>query len=84
MANEIPKDDTELPGGSTRLFQINEDDLAELERLVPILYDRAAEKMDDNKSRVMVRRVKDIISNVRWNYAPWSNIETLPAGDGND
>lgn len=82
MSGETPKDDQETTGPSSRLFQINEEDLAELERILPVMYDRAAIQMQDTRSRKMVEKVMRIVQSVRWNYAPWTNIETLPAGDG--
>ena len=62
-------DDQGIPIPATRLFQINEDDLADLERTLPRILDAAYATLD-NRQRVMWRRVRDIVSNVRWNYGP--------------
>lgn len=61
-----------------QLFQINEDDLAELERTLPRMADQMMETMD-NCTRVQLRRVQTILSNVRWNYGPPSEVGTIPA-----
>ena len=64
-----------------KLFQIKADDLAILEQAVPRLVDIAMESLDNNKSRVQIRRIQKILSDVRWNYGPHSDVETIPAGD---
>lgn len=56
-------------------YQVNEDDLCELERTLPQLADElltAAAMSDSVTGRVktQLRRVKAILSNVRWNYGP--------------
>lgn len=81
--SEIPEEPT--TGASMRLFQITEDDLAELERLLPDFHEAFGSQQlgpnapGANRLRVKVRRVKDIISNVRWNYAPHSDVQEIPA-----
>ena len=70
----------------SRLFQITEDDLAELERLLPDLQDAVMTSRgynDNNRIRVQLRRVKDIVSNLRWNYGPPTNVGIIPV-DGSD
>lgn len=52
-----------------RLHQINDDDLKTLEECVPQLTERLAERTT-NADRAMIRRVKEVLSNVRWNYQP--------------
>jgi hypothetical protein len=80
----MPEQEQEVPqepecGGSTRLFRINEPDLAELERIVPLLMEQGMIKFDTNAARVRLRKVKQILSDVRWNYGPWSHVEEIPA-----
>ena len=58
------------------MFQINADDLAVLEFAIPELCEHLAEKTS-NADRVKIRRVKEILSNVRWNYQPHSEIERI-------
>lgn len=63
-----------------RLFQINEDDLSDLERILP----QFAEVMEsnlDNKLRGQIRRVQSILTNVRWDYGPPHEVEEIPAHD---
>jgi hypothetical protein len=63
-----------------QVFQIHEEDLATLESTLPQLADRLTPDLD-NRLRVQIRRVQSILSNVRWNYGPPTEIETLPAED---
>lgn len=72
------KPDDLPPVPASRMFQITEEDLAELERCVPDLCERAMSRLDDTKSRVQIRKVKEIISHVRWHYGPWSNVTEIP------
>lgn len=60
-----------------RLLQITEDDLAELERSLPMLVDALYPTMD-NRTRAMVRRVRQVVTNVRWNYGPPTDVEVVP------
>lgn len=60
-----------------RLFQITEDDLAELERTLPQFQDVLLPRLD-NRLRVQLRRVREILSNVRWNYGPPTDVEIIP------
>lgn len=67
----------------SQLFQIYEDDLSDLERMLPRLTDVLS--MTPNLTpeiRVKLRRCQTIISNVRWGYGPPSHVERLPADDG--
>jgi hypothetical protein len=73
-------DDTSLPPPvGSHMFQITEDDLADLERTIPDLLSRAMASMDNNRARTQIRRVQDILMNIRWNYGPWGNVTTIPA-----
>lgn len=60
-----------------QLFQINEEDLAELERLLPDLLFEIAITQPSPKVRTVFRRVKDIIGNVRWHYGPPEQVERI-------
>lgn len=62
-----------------KLFQIKEDDLADLEHTLPLLLDRLYPQMDGTL-RVQWNRVKNIITEVRWNYGPPLEVEVIPAG----
>lgn len=67
----------------SRLFQIHEDDLSALEKTLPQLAD-ALMPVLNNKLRVQVRRVQKILSDVRWDYGPPSEIEVIPVDDDQD
>lgn len=78
MAARYDRGMSEAPRG-VRRYQISADDLAELERTLPEIADRLYPSMD-NRLRVQLRRVQTILSNVRWNYGPPSEVEVIPAG----
>lgn len=63
-----------------KLFQIHEDDLGRLESILPQLAD-ALMPVLDNRLRVKIRQVKQILSDVRWDYGPPSEVEVIPRGD---
>jgi hypothetical protein len=65
-----------------KLFQITEDDLAELEHTLPDLCDAVAMRPEaTSQQRTQIRRVRRIISDVRWNYGPPEQVERIDAGD---
>jgi hypothetical protein len=68
-----------------KLFQIFEDDLSELERVLPQLADALtpilAQPECANRLRTQIRRCKKILSDVRWDYQPHEEIEIIPADD---
>lgn len=66
------------PSGGSRRLQITEEDFAELERTIPQLVDSLMVKLD-NRARTQLRRVKQILSDVRWNYGPHLDVEVIPA-----
>jgi hypothetical protein len=66
----------------SKLFQVSEDDLAELERVIPDLGELLAFSTDmDAKTRVQLRRVQKILSDVRWNYGPPSDVTVVQPGE---
>jgi hypothetical protein len=60
-----------------KLFQIYEDDLSELEHILPQLA-QALMPVSDNRLRVQLRRCQSIVSNVRWDYGPATDVEIIP------
>jgi len=62
------------------LYQINEDDLSALEQTLPRIADALIPQMD-NRLRVQLRRVQKILSDVRWNYGPPSEVQIVPIDD---
>ncbi len=64
----------------SKLLQIYDDDLSDLERAIPEIADRLMGSMD-NALRTKLRRVQTILSNVRWGYGPPSHVEKISLGD---
>ena len=71
----------QFPPKGCRLFQINADDLADLERLMPQLIGTMYRPGLDNTTRIKVRRIQQILSDVRWNYGPPSEVIVIPVDD---
>ena len=65
---------------AVRTFQITEEDLAELERIVPYMADRLLSAMD-NQLRVKVRTAQRVLTNVRWRYGPPAEVIVMPVED---
>lgn len=63
-----------------RMFQINEDDLADLERTLPAFMDSMMPHLTP-LHRTQWRRVQAILSRVRWNYGPPTDVEVIPGDD---
>lgn len=64
----------------SKLFRIEEEDFGELERIMPQLAD-ALMPVLTNKLRVQLRRCKEILSNVRWEYGPAGEVTIIPTQD---
>ena len=67
----------------SKMFQIYEDDLADLEKTIPELMD-ALSLLIDNRLKVKIRRIQHILSNVRWNYGPYTSINIEEDYDGHE
>lgn len=64
----------------SKLFQIHEDDLADLERIVPQWTQSLGfESGSSPELRTQIRRIQKIITDVRWNYQPHTEIERIDA-----
>lgn len=61
----------------SQIFQIYEEDLADLEHTLPQLADASMPHLT-NRQRVQWRRVQEILSRVRWNYGPPTHVEADP------
>ena len=61
-----------------RNFQIDEEDLGELERVMPQLAEALTPTLD-NRMRAQLRRCQTILSNVRWSYGPPEDVQIIPA-----
>lgn len=64
----------------SKKFQINEEDLATLEHILPQFCDDLYVTMN-NRQRSQFRQVQDILKNVRWNYGPPLEVEVIPADE---
>ena len=64
----------------SRMLQISESDLAELESTLPLIVDRLYPQMD-NRLRSQVRRIQRVLMDVRWNYGPPREVEAISTGD---
>jgi hypothetical protein len=67
-----------------KLFQINEQDLGKLEAALPRIMNAAGLALNRPDVQVLFEEVKDILSNVRWDYGPPSEVHHIPAGDSRD
>ena len=65
-----------------KMLQINEEDLGELERTLPQLAEALMPALN-NRLRVKLRRCQAILSSVRWNYGPASEVEIIQPDDDN-
>ena len=63
----------------SRLFQINEQDLSDLEQILPRMADWLSTPNMTNCQRVQIRRVQKIVSDVRWHYGPPGEMKIIPA-----
>lgn len=68
------------PIAATTLHQINEEDLATLERTLPQL-SLALMPTLNNRLRTQLRQVQAILSNVRWGYGPAAEVESIKPDD---
>ncbi len=64
----------------SKLFQIKEDDLGALEATMPQLAD-ALMPVLNNRLRVQLRRVQQVLSDVRWGYGPPSEVQIISPDD---
>lgn len=65
-----------------KLFDITEDDLAELEHTLPELCDAVAMRPEATaQQRTQIRRVQRILTNVRWRYGPPEQVERIEVED---
>jgi hypothetical protein len=64
----------------TKLFHIYETDLQKLEAALPRIMDAAGMALNRPDVQVLFDEVKEIISNVRWDYGPPTEIHQIPAG----
>lgn len=62
----------------SQLFQINEQDLETLERATPAIASALPpEALDRKDIREHLEMVKKVLSDVRWDYGPHSDVEIV-------
>lgn len=67
----------------SQLFRIHEHDLALLEKALPVLHEAASLGPAYMRAdvQVAIEEAKRILSEVRWDYGPYSQVERIdPAG----
>ena len=63
---------------TTPTHPITEDDLVTLEQAIPALYQAlSAEAKNDPALRDYAAMSKTILSHVRWDYGPYSEVQTI-------
>jgi len=67
-------------GAMSKLFSIKEEDLGQLEHILPQLA-QALMPVLNNKLRVQLRQCQSILSDVRWEYGPATEVQVIPADD---
>ena len=60
----------------SKMFQIREEDLADLEHTLPELLDATYPSLT-NRMRTQWRRVQEVLKNVRWNYGPPTEVKLV-------
>lgn len=68
----------------TKLFRIYETDLAALESTLPCLVNSLGEALNRPEVQVMAEQVKEILSNVRWDYGPPQEVRVIPVAPRDD
>lgn len=68
---------------SIRMFVIAENELAELERLVPRLAEATVRLDQRPRTRVLIRRIRAILGDIRWREAE-SRLEAIVPASGED
>ena len=61
----------------SRLLQIYEDDVALLERALPLIHEALGTALNRPDVQVALEECKRIVSDVRWGYGPHTNVEVV-------
>ena len=61
----------------SKLYQISEEELVDIERLMPEI--TSLLNATDPALRTKIRRIKTILSDVRWEHQPWQDITVIPS-----
>lgn len=65
-----------------KLFRIYENDLQTLETVIPKLQDALGLELNKPEVQVALSECKEILSNVRWDYGPPSEVHVIKCDDG--
>lgn len=64
-----------------KLFQIYEPDLQKLEAALPRIMDAVGVRVSEPALMVLFEEVKGVLSDVRWNYGPPSEVQVIRTED---
>ena len=62
----------------SKVYQVTEENLVELERIIPELYQSIAIHCQPYQ-RTRFRQIKNMLSDIRWGGGPYSEIYQIPA-----
>ena len=60
-----------------KLYQVYEEDLRFMETAIPVLFERLGCEINDPKIQVIAEELKRIVSDVRWDYGPPSEVQVV-------
>ena len=64
-----------------KLFQIYESDLQKLEHALPQVFDALSpDQKNDPRVQVLFEECEEVLSSVRWNYGPHTNVQRIDGG----
>lgn len=68
-----------MEGQTTRMFRISDPDLAILERAAAVIHECASLSPAYSRAdvQVSIEEMKRILSDVRWDYGPYSHVERI-------
>ena len=65
----------------SKLFQIYESDLQKLEHALPQVFDALSpDRKNDPRFQVLLDECKEVLSSVRWNYGPHTEVRRIDGG----
>lgn len=65
----------------SKMFHIYENDLQKLEAALPRIMDRVFGSLNDPQLQVLFDEVKEVLSDVRWDYGPPSEVIVIETRD---
>lgn len=70
-----------MSADTIKTFRISEPDLQKLESALPRLCDHMGEANNRPEVQMLFRELKEIVSNVRWEYGPPLEVEIVRGGE---